>query len=76
LIYLNDIPEDYGGSTTFPNLNVTVRPVKNRGLFWRNLMDDKITGDERNLHAGNPLLTNQTEKWAINCWIRRNNDFM
>ena len=70
LLYLNDIPQEYGGGTSFWHLNLTIYPIKNTALYFRNLKDDG-TGHEHTLHQGDPLLTDKIEKWAINSWIRR-----
>ena len=71
---MNDIDEEYGGDTTFTDLGLTIKPTKNNGLFWRNILFENRTGDERTIHSGNKLKTNKIEKWAINCWVRINND--
>ena len=41
LIYLTDVPRRYGGTTSFPNLNITVTAEKNKALFWNNLLEDR-----------------------------------
>lgn len=43
-----------GGSTSFPPLNLTVKPKKGDAIFWTNKKIDG-TMDERVLHAGEPV---------------------
>ena len=68
LLYLNDIPEEHGGTTVFPRLNITIQPKSYTALYWKNLYSNG-TGHPSALHAGRPIIGNYT-KWAINCWIR------
>jgi len=68
LIYLNDIPKEYGGGTSFPNLKLSIQPVKNAALYFRNLKKNG-EGHQDTLHAGNPLETSEIQKFAINSWI-------
>ena len=70
MIYLNDIPKRYGGGTSFPKINTTIIPGKNKALFWNNLLEDGKSGNRMTLHSGNPLLTDKIEKFAINVWIK------
>ena len=71
ILYLNDIPKEYGATTNFPNLGIKVQPKKNSALFFKNLMKGSMTeGNPKTLHSGEPLLTDKIEKWAVNCWIR------
>ncbi len=70
LIYLSNIPREFGGGTTFPLLNVTIQPKKNDMVYFSNLYANG-TGDPLSLHSGDQLLTDITEKWAITSWIRR-----
>jgi len=71
ILYLNDIPKEYGGGTSFPKVNITIQPKKNSALFFRNLLPGSdIDGDDLTLHSGDMLLTDKIEKWAVNCWIR------
>jgi len=68
LLYLNDVPKEFGGSTTFPKLNITVQPKKNMALYFYNLQKNG-EGHSLSLHSGDPIIGNYT-KWAINGWLR------
>jgi prolyl 4-hydroxylase len=68
LVYLNDLPEDAGGSTFFPKLNLRIQPKSLDAIYFEN-MNDNNELDYNTLHAGEPLLTNVT-KYAINIWSR------
>ena len=70
LIYLNDVPKEYGGGTSFPRLRINNQPVKNAALYFKNLYQNG-TGHPDTLHAGNPLETDSIEKFAINSWIHQ-----
>ena len=67
-VYLNTLPEEAGGYTAFPNLNLKVKPSLGDAVFWTN-MDFAGKYYEETLHAGEPVLTD-VEKWGINVWIR------
>ena len=64
LFYLNDV--EAGGRTIFPELRLSVVPVKGAALFWYNLFRSG-QGDERTLHAACPVIAGT--KWAANKWI-------
>ena len=68
LVYLNDLPEDAGGSTFFPKLNLRIQPKSLDAIYFEN-MNNNNELDYNTLHAGEPLLTNVT-KYAINIWAR------
>lgn len=69
LIYLNAIPDNGGGGTFFPELNVRVQPKKDGGIYFENyLANEPRRGDARCLHQGEP--PTRTTKWAVNIWIR------
>lgn len=70
VIYLYDIPENYGGETAFWHLKTIIQPVKNSAVLFNNLMKNRKTGHQKTLHFGEKLLTHKLEKWAINCWVR------
>lgn len=64
--YLNDLNDDQGGSTSFPHLNLSVTPKKNRAAFWFNINANGGESDET-LHSGDPVKYGQ--KWGLNVWI-------
>jgi len=67
LVYLNDLPGEDGGATSFPRLNVHVQPKARSALVFNDVLDNGMD-DERTEHAGNPPA--RGVKYAINCWIR------
>ena len=69
LVYLNDIPKEFGGATYFPHLNIKIQPKKNSALYFKNVLKNQ-KGDQNTYHGGEALRTNHTEKWAMNIWIR------
>ena len=66
IFYLNDVEE--GGETTFPNLNISVRPKKGNAVYFEYFYDEKEL-NEKTLHTGNPVV--KGEKWAATQWMRR-----
>lgn len=65
LIYLND---DYsGGSTCFPQLQLTIKAGIGDILHFHNLGADGL-GHRDSLHAGLPVTAG--EKWLLSQWIR------
>jgi prolyl 4-hydroxylase len=64
IMYLNDVEE--GGSTTFPELGLSVTPKKGRGVYFTYFNDGEV--DPRSLHAGDPVI--RGEKWIATKWIR------
>ena len=69
LIYLNGLSEGEGGETTFPRLNLAVRPEKGMALVFNDVLDNGMD-DERTEHSGTPPIREGAVKYAINCWIR------
>lgn len=67
LIYLNDLPEGAGGHTTFPRLNLRIRPKAYTALAFNDVLDSGMD-DERTEHSGTAPASGV--KYAINCWIR------
>jgi len=67
--YLNDLEENVGGETEFPDIGVKSSPEKGSALFWWNA---KPSGEaiEETLHRGNPVKSGQ--KLGLNIWIREN----
>jgi prolyl 4-hydroxylase len=67
LLYLNDLPEDQGGGTAFPRLNIKVQPKLGRAVSWTNMNPDGSAHVETS-HAALPVL-NGGEKWTIQFWF-------
>uniref|UniRef100_A0A7S4B8E0 Fe2OG dioxygenase domain-containing protein n=1 Tax=Chrysotila carterae TaxID=13221 RepID=A0A7S4B8E0_CHRCT len=67
LIYLNDMPDEAGGHTTFPRMHLQIQPRKNMALVFNDVLDNGMD-DERTEHGGSP--PSSGIKYAINCWIR------
>lgn len=64
IIYLNNVEE--GGETSFPKINVDVKPEKGKVVLFRTLDDNNLIIPE-SLHQGKPIL--KGEKWICNKWI-------
>ncbi len=67
LTYLSDV--DRGGGTQFPELGLTIEPVRGKALAFKNC-NEAGEPDERTLHAGLPV--EQGEKWLASLWLREN----
>ena len=67
LIYLNDLPDDAGGHTTFPRLHLRIQPKAYTALVFNDVLDSGMD-DERTEHSG--TAPSRGVKYAINCWIR------
>lgn len=67
ILYLNDLKDEDGGKTTFPKLNIEVKPTLGTGLYFRN-MDENNNVDPLTLHAGSPVETD-AEKWICTIWV-------
>jgi prolyl 4-hydroxylase len=65
LVYLNS--DFTGGETSFPKLNLQLKPPAGSALVFQNV-DDRGQGDLRTLHAGTPPASG--EKWLISKWFR------
>jgi prolyl 4-hydroxylase len=66
IMYLNDVED--GGNTSFPLLDIQVKPVKGDAiLFWN--VDDSDNLNKLSLHAGLPVI--QGEKWIATKWVSR-----
>lgn len=63
LIYLNT--PDEGGATTFPDLRLTVAPLRGNAVFFRY---DQPHPASRTLHGGAPVIAG--EKWVATQWLR------
>jgi len=64
---LNEMDEEDGGHTTFPRLNLKVKPTAYTALVFNDVLDSGMD-DERTEHSGTALV--RGVKYAINCWIR------
>jgi len=68
LLYLNTVPDEQGGATVFPSLNIAVQPVVGRAVTWTNKNPDG-SGHRENSHTAMPV-KNGGEKWVIQFWVR------
>ena len=58
---------DQGGETSFPHLNLTVKPKVGSALVWPSVRDDNVYEDDlRTEHAAMPVLAGV--KYAANFW--------
>ena len=67
LVYLNAVPDAYGGHTAFPRLQLALSPVAHAAVVFNDCLPNGEE-DPRTLHGGSPP-GNHT-KFAINIWIR------
>ena len=67
LIYLNSVPEERGGYTSFPKLNLRLSPAAYAAIVFNDCLPNGEE-DPRTLHGGNP--PSNFTKIAINVWIR------
>ena len=62
-LYLSDVEE--GGETSFPKLNLAVKPKRGKAVFWPGVMNDSPTTiDHRTLHEAKPVI--KGVKYAAN----------
>ena len=66
IVYLNDVEE--GGATTFPNLGITVQPVKGSAVYFEYFYNNQAI-NELTLHSGEPVI--RGEKWVATQWMRK-----
>jgi len=66
LVYLNDVEE--GGHTSFPNLNIKVKPEKGKLVIFHNCYEGTTNVHVNSLHAG--TAPTKGEKYAFNLWFR------
>lgn len=67
LVYLNDV--NVGGSTSFKDLGIQVKPVKGKALVFFPCYNNG-TSDDRTMHAGQ--VSGET-KWIAQMWLHENN---
>jgi len=70
LVYLNDVPENAGGGTYFPKLDIRVKPKANDAIYFESINDGNLNWDT--LHTGEEILID-TRKYALNMWFREKN---
>src|SRR5262245_60162214 len=68
MIYLNTIPEGYGGETNFTLAGMNIRPEIGKACIWYNLFPDRRI-DESTQHEGRTPVA-PYEKWIATIWIR------
>jgi prolyl 4-hydroxylase len=68
-VYLNTIEEEFGGSTHFPKLNLSVQPVRGKAVVFSNVRKDG-SPEFMTIHAGMPIKGRNTVKFGMNIWIR------
>ena len=68
MIYLNSIPEGYGGETYFNKAGVAIRPDAGKACMWFNLYPN-MDVDKTTQHEGRPPLE-PYEKWIATIWVR------
>jgi prolyl 4-hydroxylase len=69
LCYLNNVEQ--GGSTSFPKLNIDIKPEKGKLVIFENVYTNTNIKHELSLHAGTPVI--KGEKYAFNLWFREMN---
>lgn len=69
LVYLNDVGENAGGETMFPELRLTAQPRKRRAIVWRNYNNDG-TVNQLSKHAALKVAEG-AEKWIVQLGFRR-----
>ncbi|KAL1424478.1 hypothetical protein MTO96_020116 [Rhipicephalus appendiculatus] len=69
LVYLSDVKQ--GGSTAFPQADLSIRPRRGSALFWFNLKQDPAASarqiDYSATHGSCPVL--RGSKWIATLWI-------
>jgi prolyl 4-hydroxylase len=69
-VYLNDVPDDAGGHTIFPYLNLKIKPKKGNAVFWLNT-DLNGVPYPKSRHLGEVITKENIIKYALNIWIRQ-----
>lgn len=70
MLYLSDDLD--GGMTVFPQLGISVKPIKGSVLYWFTIHSD-LSYDSRNVHLGCPVVYGN--KWILNKWLKLNAQF-
>ena len=65
MLYASDVIS--GGHTVFPQLGLSVKPIKGSAMYWFNV-GPRMNLDSRLLHLGCPVLFGN--KWIANKWIK------
>jgi cytochrome c551/c552 len=65
-LYLSDVEE--GGETSFPDLQLTIKPKKGKAVLWPNtLSENPMRKDTRMTHEAKPVKAGV--KYAANVWV-------
>jgi len=65
-VYLNDLPDNDGGETQFPELGIQIVPRRGCAVMWSNVLEPGVA-DQRMVHAGLPPQT--AIKYGVNCFF-------
>jgi len=65
-VYLNDLSDEAGGHTIFPELGLQIRPRKGCAVIWSNTLENGER-DMRLVHAG--LAPTEGIKYGVNCFF-------
>jgi len=67
-LYLTDVEE--GGETSFPRIDLTIKPKLGRAILWTNVFDhDPNRRDVRSDHEAMPVV--KGVKYGANAWIHQ-----
>lgn len=71
-VYLNNVPEQSGGCTSFPECNdLRVQPKRGRALLFSNILENGMP-DPQTVHAGEVVSStgkdNKVVKYGMNIW--------
>ena len=66
VMYLNDVEQ--GGETIFPNLGLTVTPMKGSAVYFEYFYNNQQL-NELTLHSSVPVI--RGEKWVATQWMRK-----
>lgn len=64
MIYLNNVEE--GGFTSFPNINISLKPEAGKLVIWQNTLNSEIIKESS--HVGEPVV--KGEKFILTKWFR------
>ena len=68
MVYLNTIPEGYGGETYFDRAGIGIRPDVGKACMWYNIFPNGNV-DQSTSHEGRPPIA-PYEKWIFTIWVR------